>query len=135
MALIEWTPALSVNVKAVDEQHQKLINLINDLDNAMAKGRGRDVMGKIVTELEDYTNTHFSFEEVCFATFNYADAASHKAEHAKFVSELTRFKADYDASKLGLSMTVMQFLCDWLKKHIVGTDKKYSACFNANGLN
>lgn len=134
MALLQWTPSLSVSVKAIDEQHQKLIKMINDLDEAMAKGRGRDVMGKIVAELADYARTHFAFEETYFAKFNYPETAAHKAEHAKYLAEIAKFKADFDANKLGLSIKVMQFLSDWLKQHIMGTDKKYSACFNANGM-
>ena len=134
MALLQWTPTLSVNVKSVDDQHQKLIKLINDLDDAMAKGRGREVMGPIITELANYAHTHFAFEETYFAKFKYADTAAHKAEHAKFLDDVGKFKADFDAKKLGLSIQVMTFLSDWLKKHIMGTDKKYSACFNANGL-
>ena len=135
MALMQWTPALSVNVKAIDEQHKQLIKLINDLDDAMAKGRGKDVMGKIVTELATYARTHFAFEETHFAKFNFDGAAAHKQEHAKFLADVGKFKADFDANKLGLSIKVMQFLSDWLKSHIMGTDQKYSACFNANGMN
>ena len=35
MALIEWSDDLSVKVKELDVQHQKLIAMINDLNDAM----------------------------------------------------------------------------------------------------
>jgi len=134
MALLQWSPVMSVGVKLIDEQHQHLVALINELDDAMARGRARDVMGKILAELWEYAETHFATEEMYFAKFGYAGAAEHQQEHAQFLADVGRFKADFDANRLGLSAEVMSFLSEWLKKHTTGSDKKYSGCFNANGL-
>ena len=51
MALIEWNDEYSVKVKEIDQQHMKLVNLINELHLAMKEARGREVVGKILTGL------------------------------------------------------------------------------------
>ena len=42
---VEWTEGLSVGVKAMDQHHQKLVDLINRLHTAMRSGQGRLVIG------------------------------------------------------------------------------------------
>jgi hemerythrin len=59
MALITWNDSLSVKVAEIDEQHKKLIAMINELNDAMRLGKGKDVLGKIVNGLVTYTTTHF----------------------------------------------------------------------------
>lgn len=132
--MIEWSDSLSVGVKQIDAQHQKLIKLIHDLNDAMKVGKGKEVIGKIIKELVDYTVVHFKQEEAYFAKFNYAEKETHIAEHLKFIAEVSKFQKDFTEGRLGLSLTVMNFLSNWLNKHIMGTDKKYSACFTSNGL-
>ena len=134
MALIQWSPALSVNVVEIDRQHQKLVAMINDLNDAMRAGKGKEVLGKTIAELLTYTATHFQFEEKYFAQYGYPDTAAHKKEHVDFAQKVTDFKKGFDGGTLGLSMQVMSFLSDWLQKHIQGSDKKYSAFFNSKGL-
>ncbi len=51
MALIQWDGSFSVKVAEIDQQHQKLVSMINDLNDAMKQGKGKDVLGKIVNEL------------------------------------------------------------------------------------
>ena len=56
------------------------------------------------------------------------------AEHKKLLDEVSKLKTQFEEKKLGLSMTVMNFLSDWLKKHIKVSDKSYGPFFNQNGL-
>lgn len=132
--MIQWSDSLSVGVKQIDIQHQKLIKLVHDLNDAMKVGKGKDVIGKIIKELVDYTVVHFRQEEGYFAKFGYAETEQHMAEHKAFVAEVTKFQKDFNDGRLGLSLNVMNFLSNWLNKHIMGTDKKYSDFFAANGL-
>jgi len=134
MARLTWSPAMGVNVKEIDDQHKRLVDLINTLDEAMQSGRGRDVLGSIIAELWEYAEVHFATEEDYFTRFGYENAAAHNQEHADFLAAVGKFKAEFDAHRLGLSVQVMEFLSDWLKTHTTGSDKKYSACFNAHGL-
>jgi hemerythrin len=134
MALIAWNDSLSVKVAEIDQQHRKLITMINELNDAMKIGKGKDALGKILDNLSNYTATHFGTEEKYFAKFGYPDTANHKREHALFVQKVSAFKDGLKSGKLTLSIEVINFLSDWLKTHIMGTDQKYSQFFNAKGL-
>jgi hemerythrin len=134
MALIQWNDSLKVNVAEIDKQHQKLVEMINNLHEAMRQGQGNAVLGPLVSGLIDYTATHFKMEEKYFDRFGYPEAESHKKAHADFVAKVLDFKARFDANAAGMSVDVMTFLSNWLQGHIKGEDKKYAPLFNANGL-
>lgn len=134
MALINWDESLSVNVEEIDLQHKGLIAMINELNDAMRTGKGKEVTGKTVNNLIKYTVTHFKTEEDLFAKFNYPDAEKHKKEHAAFVKKVLEFKDGLEKGKLTLTMEVMSFLSDWLTRHIMGTDKKYTEFLNDKGV-
>jgi len=134
MALIEWDNNMSVNVEEIDMQHKKLVAMINQLNDAMAKRKGRDVLGSIIDGLVSYATTHFATEEKYFDMFKYPDAPSHKKEHTDFVKRVGEFQDGFKKGDLALTIEVMRFLKDWLTKHILGTDKKYGPYFNEKGL-
>jgi hemerythrin len=134
MALVTWNDSLSVNVAEIDQQHRKLIAMINELNDAMKMGKGKDVLGGIVNRMIGYTATHFKTEENYFAQFGYPDTADHKKEHAAFVKKVAGFKEGFEKKELSLTIEVIRFLSDWLRNHIMGTDKKYTRFFNEKGL-
>lgn len=134
MPLIKWDASFSVNVAEIDNQHQKLVSLINQLDAAMRQGKGREVLDKTIAELITYALTHFKTEETYFEKFGYPDKDDHIKEHREFSQKVAAFKKGMDERRLGLTIEVMDFLSNWLTNHIKGTDKKYSLFFNEQGL-
>lgn len=134
MALISWDDDFSVGVRELDEQHKKLISLINDLHNAMKIGKGKEVLSPLLKSLVEYTQTHFSTEEKYFTRFGYPEQGRHQAEHQKFVGKVGAFQKDFDKGGALLSMDVMNFLKEWLAGHILGSDKRYGPFFNEKGL-
>ena len=134
MALIQWNDRLSVGVVEIDLQHQKLVEMINKLDDAMQLGKGKDVLGEIINGLIEYSKTHFRTEEDYFDRFGYPNALCHKKEHAEFTTKVAEFKKAFDAKTLALSIGVMYFLSNWLKNHIKNSDKQFGLFFNENGL-
>ncbi len=134
MALFDWSDDLSVNVAEIDLEHKKLIAMINELNDAMRERKANEVLGKIIEGLLDYTLTHFAKEENYFEQFNYSSALDHKKEHTAFVEKVKDVQKGFEEGRLLLSLDIMNFLKDWLKNHIQGTDKKYTAHFNENGL-
>lgn len=74
--------------------------MINDLHDAMRQGKGRNVLGRIVSGLMDYTRIHFKTEEGYFDRFGYPDSRTHKKEHSNFVKRVSEFKEGFDKGKL-----------------------------------
>ena len=134
MKLIEWSSDLSVNVEKIDSQHLNLVNMINDLNEAMLNKTGPAEVEKIIQSLIEYTEYHFKTEEDLFEEYSYAESGTHIKEHKAFVEKVLGFQKDLKESKMGLSVFVMDFLSSWLKNHIKGTDKKYTEFFNSKGL-
>ena len=134
MALIVWNQNFSVQVAEMDRQHRKLIDLINDLNDAMGKGKGKEIIGKTLDGLLSYTKTHFAEEEKLFAQFKYPDEAEQKNMHKKFIDKVMEFKKQHEGRSIALSIAVIDFLSDWLKKHIQIEDKKYGPFMNQMGV-
>ena len=132
--MIQWDNSLSVNVFEIDTQHQRLVKMINELNDAMRVGKSNEILGKIFNGLISYVQVHFSTEEKYFDQFKYPETGEHKKEHAILTAQVTDFAAKFKKGELGLSISLMNFLSDWLGKHIKGTDQKYSTFFHANGL-
>jgi hemerythrin len=134
MPLIQWDNIFSVHIKEIDEQHKKLVHLINSLYDAMKAGQGKDVLHHILAELIDYTKNHFSKEEKMMSQYAYPAAALHKIEHDKFTKKVMTMQKDLEQGNAVLSMDVLQFLKDWLLQHIQKTDKQYSPYLNNKGI-
>jgi len=134
MPLIKWDESLSVEINEIDKQHQTLINLLNLLNDAMMTGKGKEILNKIIIELMNYTKIHFKTEEDYFDRYGYPETLSHKKEHSDFTGKVSEFRQRYEEGKLGLSTQIMTFLSDWLKNHIMGTDKKYTKFFKSKNL-
>lgn len=135
MPLMQWNDRMSVGVAQYDEDHKKLITMLNDLFDGMQAGKAKDVLGKILDGLIDYTKTHFGREEAAMSKHGYQEYAAHKKEHDDLTKQVIevqkKFHTDVSAS---LSMEVMNFLKNWLVKHIQGTDKKYAPFLNSKGV-
>jgi hemerythrin len=132
MALLEWSPSLSVDVADMDEEHKRLFALANELNEAMKQGRTRDEMDRVFNELARYTQTHFASEERYMQKIGYPYLAQHRKEHAELMEQVAAFKADYDAGKSMISIKLMGFLREWVRSHIQRSDKQYGAWVGEN---
>ncbi len=121
--LIDWSPALFVGHSGIDEQHQRLVEIANELNGAMHSGEGTQAMGRVLNELVDYTVKHFAYEEDQMKQNAYPKAEAHLAEHKKLVAEVSAFKKKFDSGQAAISVELMGFLRDWLLNHILKVDK------------
>ncbi len=127
MSLITWTNDLSVAVPEMDRQHKKLVDMINNLHDAMKSGQGREVLAKTLRDMVAYANIHFQHEEKMLETAGYSDLAAHKKMHESFRVKADELIAASQSGAQTVTYQVMKFLSNWLVEHINGADKKYSS--------
>jgi len=134
MPLVTWDASYSVKVDKCDEDHKKMISLINALHDAMLAGKGAQVIQQIVGELDDYASFHFAREESLLEKTHYPALGPHRAQHREFVKKMEQFQRDLEGATIGESVLVADFLKDWWTNHIMQTDRQYSAHLNDNGV-
>lgn len=132
--LFTWDNSFSVNIGVIDMQHKKLVSMVNELQQAMVEGSGKGKLGIILSNLVGYTRGHFRTEERLMQTHAYPDFLAHKSEHDHLTETVMDIQCRFRSNETGLTIEVMEFLKDWLRNHILGSDKKYSPFLNAKGV-
>lgn len=134
-AYMEWKDIFSVNVKEFDEQHKKLIEMINELHDAIKKGQGRVAIAAVMEGMIDYALTHFANEERYMYLFHFPGYNEHKLEHDAFVDKVVDFqKMMGHEENPAFSLEIMEFLENWLVKHIQVIDRRYGPFLNTKGI-
>lgn len=134
MAYFEWSDALSVKVKEIDDQHKKLVEMLNSLHEAHVARMGKEAQREIIARMVNYARTHFDAEEEYMRKLQYPALAEHKEEHAAFAEKALELQERADNAGLIFTAEILEFLKRWLREHILGTDMKYSSHFNACGV-
>jgi len=125
MPNLEWSDNLKVNISAIDTQHQKLVELVNKLFDAMKIGKGKSVTGEILKELADYTVYHFETEESLMEKYEYPDSDHHILAHKNLVDQVLAFQRKFAKGEITVTLELFKFLNNWLIDHIVAVDKKF----------
>lgn len=123
---IEWDDAYSVGIDSIDQQHKRLVNLINQLQTAVDYSTGEEFEREALDELVDYTKTHFSYEEGLMQQYDYPEFEPHKAQHQEMIQQVEEVLAEYEQDQDRAMQHALDFLKTWLINHINGTDKEYS---------
>lgn len=126
MPLINWTADLSVGFESIDTDHQVLIGLLNELDDAVSVGESRETVGRVLDSLLDYTDYHFGREEVLMRACRYPDMDAHIKTHDTLRAQVADIRSRYMRNPESIhAREVLAFLKNWLTAHILGRDKLY----------
>jgi hemerythrin-like metal-binding protein len=134
MALLTWSSKYSVGVQSMDSQHTVLFEILNELHEAMMKGKAQKVTGALLRKLMDYTQNHFSAEEAMMASAGYSGLDGHRAKHDELIRQVEEFRTRYERGEGNLNLQLLNFLRDWLTNHIEKVDHGYTAWVNEHGV-
>lgn len=127
-SLVVWSDDFNLGMPEIDAQHKVLIDLINQVWVAVVKKPNREESIRILEELEKYTVTHFTAEEIFMIEMGYQNFPEHKDGHEQFVARIAQEKAAIVAGK-PVTLDILRFLKDWLINHILVSDKAYAEEF------
>jgi len=126
MSLMRWKDEYLTFVEAIDEQHQRLFDLINAIYDMMRLGRGNESIASALTELTEYTRFHFATEEKFMAETAFPGTEGHASEHVRLLDEIRELRHRVLDGSTVMTMNEMYFLKDWLLTHFTGADKGLS---------
>ncbi len=132
---VEWSEDFSVKISLMDEEHKKLFNLINDLNDAMLDGESENKISSVLDSLIDYTVYHFRHEEEMLKKIDYPYIKEQELSHKAFIKKMKEFKLELKSGQMLLSVKIIDFLKDWLLSHIVNIDTKYTSHAHKNEIN
>lgn len=124
MKKLEWSDKLNLGVKQIDDQHQQLVYLANNLVRAIQTGETRDVLGKVFKELREYTVFHFRDEELYMEEIEYPERRAHAVTHMELKEQVKQYQRDMYKKSEVTPNEVLEFLRGWLVDHIIYKDMK-----------
>jgi hemerythrin len=129
--IIKWRDEYSCYDPVIDEQHRKLMELINQMNDIADLDDGYDHYDEIVelfNGLKEYAVYHFNYEESQFEAQGY-DSFNTKIqvlEHKSFVNKVAAIDLyELDENQNETVRSVLDFLSKWLDHHILDTDKRF----------
>lgn len=132
--MFEWQAEMSVGVEEFDSHHQRIIELINKLAASKVSGDAKAITREVLTELLNYTVYHFFAEEAFMEKINYPEYPQHWEEHLKLTEKAFQLLGDLKTDRTNIGQEVLDFLVEWLKTHIMGTDMKYARFFKEQAV-
>lgn len=131
MPIVTWSDENSINVAEIDNQHKKLIELVNEIHSAVESCADKEDLRNRLVNLTEFTRSHFDFEDALMKKHDYPDLIGHQKEHRLLIQHLEElvnavskgrkltFYSDYDVSS------------DWALTHISEHDKSLGVFLNS----
>ncbi|MBF0516905.1 MAG: hemerythrin family protein [Nitrospirae bacterium] len=134
MPLITWNESLSVHIREFDNHHKKLVTLLNGLFDDVTAKKDDALVEVVIGELIDYTKYHFAAEEKLMTKYSFPLAALHQQQHKELIAKVVDLQQQLKEGRARVDLALLNFLKEWLTKHIMGTDKKYSVFLKNKGV-
>ena len=130
--LLVWTENLSVKIKELDDDHKKLIKVINELHYAILDGGTSGVVEAVEIEialhrLENYARVHFVREERILAEADHADLEGQREAHCRMLSTVAEMSERFhESTSPRHASELMTFAYEWLTSHVYIADRKWA---------
>ena len=134
-ALFSWNKSFVTGIPSVDEQHRRLVDLINDLGEQITSTDEIDAAAfvKARDAILEYTQVHFSDEESQMTTagVDSRHCTAHKKAHRAFLAEALSLSHIGETLSLEQVRELVDYLVHWLAYHILGMDQSMARQIHA----
>lgn len=130
---IKWTDEYSIGIEYIDQDHKKLLHLLNQFSIAYDYAQCEEFEREALEDLVSYTKYHFKREEKLMADYNYPGLIEHKEEHQAMIDTVEDYVKIYNKQGHDSLKQVTNLLEFWLINHIKESDKQYRDYLQALG--
>ena len=122
--MITWSSTFETGVKSIDRDHASLIQCLNELEQAIAAGKGSRKIPETLATLEKYARDHFLREELCMHKVACPMAATNAAAHKSFLAQVAHARERCESPNAGafVATEIHRRLCVWMTEHILQVD-------------
>ena len=131
---LEWRDNYSVGNEELDSQHLKLLELINEISDAVDTGPSKASCFALLNAMIRYAQEHFTTEERYLEKNAYPKYLHQKGAHENFVEETFTMAQELDEDGLLTLGGIIIYLEDWYWDHILGFDQDYKAFFEKQSV-
>lgn len=131
MTLLEWNPAFSLGIPAVDLEHREMIALINQCYERLGADTDPEAIEQFLGEIHSSISAHFALEEQAMRKAAYPEYEAHKEDHEDLLDEIRdlmdHFIRDPDS---GVAL-LRDRLADWFGMHFSSFDARLHNHFSS----
>lgn len=121
-----WDEHFVTGLASVDQQHQELVSLFNELSQGLFSQRSdrETILAEIYARLLSYTEHHFQEEEALMEAYalDQRHVDSHRMMHQQFIEQIIMLWAQRTTMR-DPATTLVGFLTSWLGLHVLGIDQ------------
>ncbi len=114
MTKIAWSQEFSVGFDEIDDQHKKIIDLYNEIDESKTE---EDNI-KAEKKLGEYIDRHFKYEHNLMEESKYANKMNHVGDHLRLI-ELYKMIKRKDGNKNPVMKIIVY---KWFVEHVINDD-------------
>lgn len=126
MPIFQWNPLFETGNPRIDQQHQRLFELTNELAAAVQNGERLPTLSALVSQLRGYAATHFCDEEQLMqcSALTHREKERHACAHRTFVARVDSLASRTDLTDTEAAGEFLEFLITWLVTHILKLDRR-----------
>ena len=117
---------LLLSVPQMDNQHRKLIAVVNEFSAAVDAGASRAELELRVTQLMVAFQVHFDSEEGLMQSSSFPGGTLHADEHRKLIAQMTGLRDGLGSGDVKLCNALILFVRLWTEQHIAGPDRAFA---------
>lgn len=122
---IKWGNRYTTGIGVFDEQHKKIMGLLNQLLSAVKQNGKTEKCRDILNELMPYSATHFDAEEEAMKKFRYPYYKKHCEEHIEIKMKIGELHKKCMKGDKPRTVEILKFISHWMDKHLKNDDINY----------
>ena len=131
---VTWTHASNVGVRAMDNEHAIMMDVMNELRMALVHGAERGQAKELLGKLIEITGIHFWNEEMLMDRYGFPGLPEHRTEHQRLLAQLNDYARKPQHGEVVHMSGFLCFLHNWFIDHVEGLDKQYGPWLNKHGV-
>ena len=134
MNKIVWSDNYSVGVPELDEQHKKIVEVINELNTNTDLTSQSDKLHNILGRIIIYAQNHLDYEESLLKKHAYPHYEDHLSKHQEYKKKVSDFAVELLEYREEMPTKFLNYLNHWWVDHILKEDMKYKSFFEEKSI-